>query len=56
MPEVTDSGEDHGDAFVVGGLDDIGVTLESAAAIRSFEQDWRQRSPWLFDVIGQEHR
>ncbi|MFU8764105.1 MAG: 3-isopropylmalate dehydratase small subunit [Haliea sp.] len=38
------------------GLDDIGVTLESAAAIRSFEQDWRQRSPWLFDVIGQEHR
>jgi 3-isopropylmalate/(R)-2-methylmalate dehydratase small subunit len=38
------------------GLDDIGVTLESAATIRSFEQDWRQRSPWLFDVIGQEHR
>jgi len=38
------------------GLDDIGVTLESAAAIRSFEQGWRQRSPWLFDVIGQEHR
>lgn len=38
------------------GLDDIGVTLESAAAIRSFEQGWRQRSPWLFDVIGQEQR
>ena len=36
------------------GLDDIGVTLESADAIRSFEQRWRQSSPWLFGVIGQE--
>ncbi len=38
------------------GLDDIGVTLESAEAIRSFEQRWRQRSPWLFGVLGQEQR
>ncbi|MEQ9463086.1 MAG: 3-isopropylmalate dehydratase small subunit [Haliea sp.] len=38
------------------GLDDIGVTLESAPAIRSFEQRWRQRSPWLFGVLGQEQR
>ncbi len=38
------------------GLDDIGVTLESANAIRDFEQRWRQSSPWLFGVIGQEQR
>ncbi|MEQ8801545.1 MAG: 3-isopropylmalate dehydratase small subunit, partial [Haliea sp.] len=38
------------------GLDDIGVTLESAGAIRSFEQRWRQSSPWLFDAIGREQR
>jgi len=38
------------------GLDDIGVTLESADTIRSFEQRWRHSSPWLFDVIGQEQR
>ncbi|MDO8862881.1 3-isopropylmalate dehydratase small subunit [Haliea sp. E1-2-M8] len=38
------------------GLDDIGVTLESAGAIRDFEQRWRQSSPWLFDVIGREQR
>ncbi len=43
------------DAFrkhcLVEGLDDIGLTLQSADAIRSFEQRWRQDSPWLFDVI-----
>jgi 3-isopropylmalate/(R)-2-methylmalate dehydratase small subunit len=33
------------------GLDDIALTLESAEAIRGFEQNWRQQSPWLFDVI-----
>ena len=33
------------------GLDDIGLTLRDAAAIRSYEQDLRQRSPWLFDTI-----
>ncbi|MCZ6830009.1 MAG: 3-isopropylmalate dehydratase small subunit [Gammaproteobacteria bacterium] len=33
------------------GLDDIGLTLEHADAIRSFEQRWRAQSPWLFDVI-----
>ena len=33
------------------GLDDIGLTLESAAAIRAYEQRWREQSPWLFDVI-----
>jgi len=34
------------------GLDDIGVTLESAAHIHKFENRWREQSPWLFDVIG----
>ena len=33
------------------GLDDIGLTLQSADAIRDFESNWRQQSPWLFDVI-----
>ncbi len=34
------------------GLDDIGVTLESAARIHTFEDRWREQSPWLFNVIG----
>lgn len=33
------------------GLDDIGLTLQSADAIRNYEQGWRKQSPWLFDVI-----
>ncbi|QFU76198.1 3-isopropylmalate dehydratase small subunit [Halioglobus maricola] len=33
------------------GLDDIGLTLESADAIRAYEERTRQASPWLFDVI-----
>jgi 3-isopropylmalate/(R)-2-methylmalate dehydratase small subunit len=33
------------------GLDDIGLTLQDADAIRAFEQRWRQQSPWLFGVI-----
>lgn len=36
---------------LLNGLDDIGLTLESAGAIRSFEEGWREQSPWLFDVI-----
>lgn len=30
------------------GLDDIGVTLTEAEAIREFERGHRQRAPWLF--------
>lgn len=37
---------------LLNGLDDIALTLESADAIRSYEQSWRKQSPWLFDVIG----
>jgi len=36
---------------LLNGLDDIGLTLEHAEAIRSFEQRWREQSPWLFDAI-----
>lgn len=40
---------------LLNGLDDIGITLEDADAIRAFEQQWRKASPWLFDVIAAAH-
>jgi 3-isopropylmalate/(R)-2-methylmalate dehydratase small subunit len=55
---VTPAGDEYGfevDAFrkhcLLHGLDDIGLTLQSADAIRAFESQWREKSPWLFDVI-----
>lgn len=40
------------DAFrkhcLLNGLDDIGLTLQDADAIAAFEQQWQQKSPWLF--------
>ena len=40
------------DAFrkhcLLNGLDDIGLTLEDADAIRAFENQWREKSPWCF--------
>jgi len=33
------------------GLDDIGLTLQSAEAIRRFEARHREHAPWLFDAI-----
>ena len=36
---------------LLNGLDDIGLTLGHADAIRAYEQRWREQSPWLFDVI-----
>ena len=33
------------------GLDDIGVTLEDADAIRAYETRRREQAPWLFDAI-----
>ena len=30
------------------GLDDIGLTLQDAEAIRAFEGKWKQQCPWLF--------
>ncbi|MEH6557105.1 MAG: 3-isopropylmalate dehydratase small subunit [Oceanicoccus sp.] len=35
---------------LINGLDDIGLTLQDADAIKEFEQSWRQRSPWLFNA------
>ena len=41
------------DAFrkhcLLNGLDDIGLTLEDADAIKSFEANWQARSPWYFN-------
>jgi 3-isopropylmalate/(R)-2-methylmalate dehydratase small subunit len=55
---LTPAGEEIGfevDRFrkhcLLKGLDDIGLTLESADTIRAFERRWRERSPWLFDAI-----
>jgi 3-isopropylmalate/(R)-2-methylmalate dehydratase small subunit len=43
------------DAFrkncLLNGLDDIGITLQSADSIRSYQQKLRESSPWLFDVV-----
>ena len=43
------------DAFrrycLLNGLDDIGLTLQDADAIRAFEAGWRQRAPWLFEPL-----
>lgn len=33
---------------LLNGLDDIGLTLQDAAAIHAFEDKYRQTSPWLF--------
>ncbi|MBD1401344.1 3-isopropylmalate dehydratase small subunit [Pelovirga terrestris] len=33
---------------LLGGLDDIALTLEKLAAIKAFEEQHRQQSPWLF--------
>jgi 3-isopropylmalate/(R)-2-methylmalate dehydratase small subunit len=30
------------------GLDDIGLTLQKAAAIRAYEDRRKQEAPWLF--------
>ncbi|WP_336366600.1 3-isopropylmalate dehydratase small subunit [Marinobacter sp. C2H3] len=52
---TTPSGEAFGfevDDFrrhcLLNGLDDIGVTLEDAEAIRQYENERRQTAPWLF--------
>ncbi|MGV8161509.1 3-isopropylmalate dehydratase small subunit, partial [Pseudomonas aeruginosa] len=33
---------------LLNGLDDIGLTLQDADAIRAFEDGYRQQQPWLF--------
>lgn len=43
------------DAFrkhcLLNGLDDIGLTLEDSAAIKTFEAKQKQHSPWLYNAI-----
>src|SRR6187551_3744634 len=36
---------------LLNGLDDIGLTLEHADAIRAYEAKKRVEAPWLFDVV-----
>jgi len=36
---------------LINGLDDIGLTLQDADAIRAFESKWKEQSPWLFGAI-----
>jgi 3-isopropylmalate/(R)-2-methylmalate dehydratase small subunit len=40
---------------LLNGLDEIGVTLQDADAIRLFEQQWRERAPWYFNSSGQSN-
>lgn len=54
---VTPSGDSFGfevDDFrrhcLLNGLDDIGVTLEDAGVIKTYEDQRRQTAPWLFDA------
>ncbi|MGK0499146.1 MAG: 3-isopropylmalate/(R)-2-methylmalate dehydratase small subunit [Oceanicoccus sp.] len=37
---------------LINGLDDIGITLQDADAIREFEKQWEQKSPWLFGALS----
>ena len=48
IPFDVDSFRKH---CLLNGLDDIGITLQDADAIRAFEQDWQKASPWLFGAI-----
>ncbi|MEX2132244.1 MAG: 3-isopropylmalate dehydratase small subunit, partial [Pseudohongiellaceae bacterium] len=34
---------------LLNGLDEIGVTLQDADAIRQFQRDWKARAPWYFN-------
>ena len=54
---ITPAGESFGfevDDFrrhcLLNGLDDIGVTLEDAELIKTYEDQRRQTAPWLFDA------
>jgi 3-isopropylmalate/(R)-2-methylmalate dehydratase small subunit len=33
------------------GLDDIGLTLEQADSIKTYEAERRASAPWLFDAV-----
>ncbi len=48
IPFEVDSFRKH---CLLNGLDDIGITLQDADAIREFEKNWQQKSPWLFGAV-----
>lgn len=52
-PDATELGFEV-DSFrkycLLNGFDDIGLTLQDADAVRSYEARWREASPWLFDA------
>ena len=52
--EVAFEVDEFGKHCLLHGLDDIGITLEDEAAIRAFEQGWRERSPWYFSQRGEQ--
>ncbi|MGI9251228.1 MAG: 3-isopropylmalate dehydratase small subunit [Pseudohongiellaceae bacterium] len=45
LPFSVDSFRKH---CLLEGLDDIGLTLEDAPLIKSFEDNWRRTAPWYF--------
>lgn len=58
---TTPTGEQHAFAVndfrkycLLNGLDDIGLTLKDADAIRAYERTTRAARPWMFDVINPE--
>jgi len=42
--------DEHKKHMLYHGLDDIGLTLERDAAIAEFEEGYRERRPWVFEV------
>jgi 3-isopropylmalate/(R)-2-methylmalate dehydratase small subunit len=45
IPFAVDSFRKH---CLINGLDDIGLTLQHVEAIKRYEQQQRETSPWLF--------
>ncbi len=45
IPFNVDSFRKH---CLLNGLDDIGITLQDAGEIKTFEKGWREMSPWYF--------
>ena len=43
--------DDFGRNCLLEGLDDIGITLQSEAAIRDFERQHQARFPWVFETL-----
>lgn len=55
---ITPTGEEYPfeiDAFrkhcLLNGLDDIGLTLQHSDAIKTYEQQMMQKTPWIFNQV-----